>query len=136
MHRKRLLLGLYGCQLLLIAVFKTAHYYYYNHLGFMRNFSFYSRKITEGPIGVSVTILSALLLGFILYKGYLLKSMKRSPKVGLFNWLFLMILGLSFCYWQFEVKLSYFPLYYVVSAIFIVAISSQFLALNLALKQK
>lgn len=134
--KKSMLVMIRLCQILLLFSFRLAYYYYYNNLGFMRNYSYFSRKVAEGPIGIGISILSLLVVGIICIKGYKLWQVIRKNVSSLVNFSLLLVLGIGFCIWQLSSIRSHFVLFYVVSAIFIVAIGSQFLALNLALKQK
>lgn len=81
---------------------------YKNHLGFMRNVSFYSHKVEASTFG-SILFLLPLLLVI----GAILLAIKRKG----IETLLLTLAGITFLIWQVLVTLESTPIYYLVSGI-------------------
>lgn len=81
---------------------------YKNHLGFMRNVSFYSHKVEASTFG-SILFLLPLLLVI----GAILLAIKRKG----IETLLLTLVGITFLIWQVLVTLESTPIYYLVSGI-------------------
>lgn len=81
---------------------------YKNHLGFMRNVSFYSHKVEASVFG-SILFLLPLLLVI----GAILLAIKRKG----IETLLLTLVGITFLIWQVLVTLESTPIYYLVSGI-------------------
>ncbi|MDT2829111.1 hypothetical protein P7H59_11770 [Enterococcus viikkiensis] len=81
---------------------------YANHLGFMRNVSFYSHKFAESPLGRQIFLLPLVLVivaGWLAFK-------KRTIESFL-----LLSMGLFFLGWQVGVGLEQIPIFYLVSGL-------------------
>lgn len=81
---------------------------YKNHLGFMRNVSFYSHKVNNSAVGSKLFLLPVVLVVIAL----LLTLKKRTIE----SFLLVMISGL-FLVWQLFFTLEASPIYYLISAI-------------------
>jgi hypothetical protein len=81
---------------------------YKNHLGFMRNVSFYSHKVNNSAVGSKLFLLPVVLVVIAL----LLTLKKRTIE----SFLLLMISGL-FLVWQLFFTLEASPIYYLISAV-------------------
>ncbi len=81
---------------------------YKNHLGFMRNVSFYSHKVNDSAVGSKLFLLPVVLVVIAL----LLTLKKRTIE----SFLLVMISGL-FLVWQLFFTLEASPIYYLISAI-------------------
>ncbi|MDT2612098.1 hypothetical protein [Enterococcus dongliensis] len=81
---------------------------YKNHLGFMRNVSFYSHKIETSMVGSKLFLLPLLLVVIAVF----LIIRKRSWETVL-----LMIMGIIFLIWQGLVPVTATPIYYLISGI-------------------
>lgn len=81
---------------------------YKNHLGFMRNVSFYSHKINNSAVGSKLFLLPVVLVVIAL----LLTLKKRTIE----SFLLVMISGL-FLVWQLFFTLEASPIYYLISAV-------------------
>lgn len=81
---------------------------YKNHLGFMRNVSFYSHKVEANTFGSKLYLLPILLVVIAL----LLLLKKRSLENVI-----LLLIGLAFLIWQLAFTLQTTPIYYLVSGI-------------------
>ncbi|MGX7203575.1 hypothetical protein [Enterococcus pingfangensis] len=95
-------------QLGLIYVIYLMDDLYKNHLGFMRNVSFYSQKIEASMFGSKLFLLPLLLVVLAVF----LMIKKRS-----WESLLLIILGIIFLVWQTMFTLTATPVYYLVSGI-------------------
>ncbi|OJG58796.1 hypothetical protein RV07_GL002798 [Enterococcus malodoratus] len=81
---------------------------YKNHLGFMRNVSYYSHKVEASKFGSKLFLLPLLLVVFAI----ILVVRKRTVES-----LILILLGLLFLIWQMIFSLATTPIYYLVSGI-------------------
>ena len=81
---------------------------YKNHLGFMRNVSFYSHKVNNSAVGSKLFLLPVVLVVIAL----LLTLKKRTIE----SFLLVMISGL-FLVWQLFFTLEASPIYYLISAV-------------------
>ncbi|MGM0301700.1 hypothetical protein IGI66_001298 [Enterococcus sp. AZ048] len=81
---------------------------YKNHLGFMRNVSFYSHKVNDSAVGSKLFLLPVVLVVIAL----LLTLKKRTIE----SFLLVMISGL-FLVWQLFLTLEASPIYYLISAV-------------------
>jgi len=81
---------------------------YKNHLGFMRNVSFYSHKVNDSAVGSKLFLLPVVLVVIAL----LLTLKKRTIE----SFLLVMISGL-FLVWQLFFTLEASPIYYLISAV-------------------
>ncbi|MBM7711574.1 glucan phosphoethanolaminetransferase (alkaline phosphatase superfamily) [Enterococcus xiangfangensis] len=97
---------------------------YKNHLGFMRNVSFYSQKIEASMFGSKLFLLPLLLVVVSVF----LIIKKRS-----WECLLLIILGILFLVWQTMFTLATTPIYYLVSGILVVGCLLQ--VINIFLKR-
>ncbi|WP_379946826.1 hypothetical protein [Enterococcus devriesei] len=82
---------------------------YANHLGFMRNVSFYSHKFADSSLGRQIFLLPLVLVfmaGLIVFK-------KRTIESFL-----LLSMGLLFLGWQLGAGLEQIPIFYLVSGLF------------------
>lgn len=82
---------------------------YANHLGFMRNVSFYSHKFADSSLGRQIFLLPLFLVvvaGLIVFK-------KRTIESFL-----LLSMGLLFLGWQLGAGLEQIPIFYLVSGLF------------------
>ncbi|MBP1042187.1 hypothetical protein I6N95_14305 [Vagococcus sp. BWB3-3] len=117
-------------QLGLLVVLYQLKIYYANHLSFMRNVSFYTKKLAGGPVGLLLDGLSVLLLLGILAVTLSLWRQGRLKSV----WLVLVtgfILSIGFVYWQWAISPLKVSLYYFVSTAFLLAICGQFIVCRL-----
>lgn len=102
----------YFLHLLQIVLFSAIYFVndlYQNHLGFMRNVSFYSQKFEASVFGDKIIILSLL---FVLTAIYCFIR-RHNRECGLF-----LALSSSFFIWQSIFSLEKLPIYYLVSGIF------------------
>lgn len=81
---------------------------YKNHLGFMRNVSFYSHKVEASTFGSMLFLLPALLVVIAV-----LVTLKRRNLESIL----LIAIGLFFLVWQFVFTLNTRPIYYLVSGL-------------------
>lgn len=81
---------------------------YKNHLGFMRNVSFYSHKVEGSVFGSKLFLLPLALVAFALFLTIKKRDVDR---------FILLLLGLLFLIWQTVFALATTPIYYLVSAI-------------------
>ena len=95
---------------------------YKNHLGFMRNVSFYSHKFDASMFGSKLFLLPLLLMVISLL--FILK--KRSGESIL-----LFALAVLFLFWQVIFSLEAVPIYYLVSGILAIAFLLQIIAVFL-----
>lgn len=89
---------------------------YKNHLGFMRNVSFYSHKVNNSAVGSKLFLLPVVLVVIAL----LLTLKKRTIE----SFLLVMISGL-FLVWQLFFTLEASPIYYLISAVLCLGILLQ-----------
>jgi len=81
---------------------------YKNHLGFMRNVSFYSHKVEGSVFGSKLFLLPLALVVLALFLTIKKRDVER---------FILLLLGLLFLIWQTVFALATTPIYYLVSAI-------------------
>lgn len=81
---------------------------YKNHLGFMRNVSFYSHKVEGSVFGSKLFLLPLALVVLALFLTIKKRDVER---------FILLLLGLLFLIWQTVFALTTTPIYYLVSAI-------------------
>lgn len=81
---------------------------YKNHLGFMRNVSFYSHKVEASTFGSMLFLLPALLVVIAV-----LVTLKRRNLESIL----LIAIGLFFLVWQLVFTLNTTPIYYLVSVL-------------------
>ena len=81
---------------------------YKNHLGFMRNVSFYSHKVEASTFGSMLFLLPALLVVIAV-----LVTLKRRNLESIL----LIAIGLFFLVWQLVFTLNTTPIYYLVSGL-------------------
>ncbi|MBO0450812.1 MULTISPECIES: hypothetical protein [Enterococcus] len=95
---------------------------YKNHLGFMRNVSFYSHKVDSSAFGSKLFLLPLVLVLIAL----LLAIRKRGLESSI-----LLILGAIFLIWQTIFRLETTPIYYLVSSILCLGFLLQLLIVSL-----
>ena len=81
---------------------------YKNHLGFMRNVSFYSHKVEASTFGSRLFLLPLLLVAVALFLAH------RKSEI---ETLFLTLMAILFLAWQLAITLETTPIYYLVSGI-------------------
>ena len=81
---------------------------YRNHLGFMRNVSFYSHKVDASLFGSKLFLLPLLLT----IVAFLVVRKKKSLES-----LLLLMIAIIFLIWQTTITLQVIPIYYLVSGI-------------------
>lgn len=99
---------LHFIQLGLVYVIYLMDDLYKNHLGFMRNVSYYSHKVEASTFGSKLFLLPLLLVVFAI----ILVVRKRTVES-----LILILIGLLFLIWQMIFSLATTPIYYLVSGI-------------------
>lgn len=99
---------LHFIQLGLVYVIYLMDDLYKNHLGFMRNVSYYSHKVEVSTFGSKLFLLPLLLVVFAI----ILVMRKRTVES-----LILILLSLLFLIWQMIFSLANTPIYYLVSGI-------------------
>lgn len=108
---------------LLIALYQ-AKTYYANHLGFMRNVSYYTKKLASGPIGGIINGLAVFLLLGVIAKTYQLWRKKRLNKEEV-TWWTVCFLAVGFVCWQWLVSPLDVSLYYLISAVILLVMCGQ-----------
>lgn len=91
---------------------------YKNHLGFMRNVSFYSHKVEASTFGSILFLLPLLLTVLAIF----LANRKRGIET-----LLLTLSSILFLVWQTLVTLEIIPIYYLVSGILCLGFLLQFI---------
>lgn len=84
---------------------------YHNHLGFMRNVSFYSHKIAASSFSDKLFLLPLLLL----IVAFLIVRKKKNLES-----LLLLLIGIFFLIWQTVITLETTPIYYLLSGIILI----------------
>ena len=109
-------------QLVLIYLVYLMDDLYKNHLGFMRNVSFYSHKVDSSAFGSKLFLLPLVLVLIAL----LLAIRKRGLESSI-----LLILGAIFLIWQTIFRLETTSIYYLVSSILCLGFLLQLLIVSL-----
>lgn len=130
-RRRTVIVLIHLSQLGLIIALCQAQTYYANHLGFMRNVSFYTKKIVAGSIGLMIDYLALLVLVSLLAMTLWQKTLIGKRTV---SWGIVLILTVGFGCWQWLVPPTTIAIYYFVSTSFFLAILGQLGVFYLATK--
>lgn len=129
MRRKSILL-IYGVQALLLFALYYGNELYHNNLGFMRNYSYYTHKISSSVVDSIIDLLAVLITMVVLFLFY--HNWKKSQtKIVYFSSIVLLTLSVIFVYWQFFQSPVSNPVYYLVSIVLCLSICTQILIIIL-----